>query len=64
MKSLVALFILFSLQAIATDWDFTTLENCSDYDVESFDIDTDFMIKCVDDEGETVYLEDYFLEQD
>ena len=64
MKSLMALLILFSLQAIATDWDFTTLENCSDYDVESFNADTDFSIKCIDEEGETVYLEDYFLDQD
>jgi len=61
MKPLFALFLIFSLQALAFDWDYSTLEDCSSYDVESFNTDTDFSIKCIDHQGEVSYLEDYLF---
>ena len=51
--------LLMMSATFAYDWSFTDYEFCSAYDPESFDAETDFTIKCLDDNEEVVYLEDY-----
>ena len=64
MKGLLLALILTMNVSHAYDWNYADLENCSSYDLESFNSDTDFAIKCLDDEEDLVYLEDYFNLQD
>jgi hypothetical protein len=64
MKKIIFALILIVNTVYAYDWSFADLEYCSNYNAESFDTDTDFVIKCVDSDESIVYLEDYLLENE
>lgn len=59
MRNLFVILALIVNSAYAYDWSFADLEYCSSYDAESFNIEEDFKIKCLDDNEEAILLEDY-----